>query len=166
MTTENLVWALREVMQADIRYAEASQNAAEAFQTALDAAIDARIKIALAKQGADMKTNELTGAALDWAVLTIEQNEGAAWYIDHKSRLMEEHGDLAWAYQPSTDWAQGGPIIERGYIELHTYSENDDGIVTWRANDFMDGPTPLIAAMRCYVACTLGDNINIPEELC
>jgi hypothetical protein len=27
------------------------------------------------------------------------------------------------------------------------------------------GPTPLIAAMRCYVASKLGDDINIPEEL-
>jgi hypothetical protein len=28
-----------------------------------------------------------------------------------------------------------------------------------------DGPTPLIAAMRCYVASKLGDEIDIPEEL-
>ncbi len=27
------------------------------------------------------------------------------------------------------------------------------------------GPTPLIAAMRCYVASKLGDEIEIPEEL-
>jgi hypothetical protein len=26
-------------------------------------------------------------------------------------------------------------------------------------------PTPLIAAMRCYVASKLGDDIEIPEEL-
>jgi hypothetical protein len=28
-----------------------------------------------------------------------------------------------------------------------------------------EGPTPLIAAMRCYVASKLGDYIDIPEEL-
>lgn len=27
------------------------------------------------------------------------------------------------------------------------------------------GPTPLIAAMRCYVASKLGDNVEIPEKL-
>ena len=29
----------------------------------------------------------------------------------------------------------------------------------------MRGPTPLIAAMRCYVASKLGDEIEIPTEL-
>ena len=27
------------------------------------------------------------------------------------------------------------------------------------------GPTPLIAAMRCFVASHLGDEVNVPEEL-
>jgi len=27
------------------------------------------------------------------------------------------------------------------------------------------GPTPLIAAMRCYVASKLGDEVEIPQEL-
>jgi hypothetical protein len=27
------------------------------------------------------------------------------------------------------------------------------------------GPTPLIAAMRCYVASRLGDEVDVPEEL-
>ena len=103
-----------------------------------------------------MKANELTGAALDWAVAKCEGLMMGKIAID---------GITQGFYKPSTNWAQGGPIIEREYIELHTYSENDDGIVTWRANDFMDGPTPLIAAMRCYVASKLGDNIEIPQEL-
>jgi len=29
----------------------------------------------------------------------------------------------------------------------------------------LTGPTPLIAATRCYVASKLGDDIEIPEEL-
>ncbi|MNW06473.1 hypothetical protein D3C71_2028910 [compost metagenome] len=28
-----------------------------------------------------------------------------------------------------------------------------------------DGPTPLIAAMRCYVASRVGDEVDLPEEL-
>jgi hypothetical protein len=29
----------------------------------------------------------------------------------------------------------------------------------------MHGHTPLIAAMRCYVASKLGDEVEIPDEL-
>lgn len=68
-------------------------------------------------------------------------------------------------YCPSTSWGIGGPIIEREFIELYTCSANDDGVVTWRANSYMDGPTPLTAAMRCFVASKLGDTVEVPEEL-
>jgi hypothetical protein len=95
-----------------------------------------------------MKTSELTGAALDWAVAKCE---GQTY-----------HGP-AWT-KPSTDWAQGGPIIERERIEVRPY----DG-VKWIATDNLTnhtvGTTPLIAAMRCYVASKLGDEVEIPEEL-
>jgi hypothetical protein len=111
-----------------------------------------------------MKTSELTGAALDWAVAKCEVGDAA-----------EQAGD--W-WKPSTDWAQGGPIIEReqfnrialnvsgGYTvskkiaELH--DDNDSFIIRWVHGV---GPTPLIAAMRCYVASKLGDTVDIPEEL-
>jgi hypothetical protein len=70
-------------------------------------------------------------------------------------------------YTPSTNWAQGGPIIEREEIESRKV-----GIHTWLAetqcdhNDHSEtGPTPLIAAMRCYVALKLGDDVEIPKEL-
>lgn len=51
-----------------------------------------------------MKTSELTGAALDWAVATCEK-----WRLD----LVPEG-----SYSPSTDWKQGGPIIERERFEF------------------------------------------------
>jgi hypothetical protein len=34
----------------------------------------------------------------------------------------------------------------------------------WPRHYFV-GPTPLIAAMRCYVASKLGDEVEVPEEL-
>ena len=63
----------------------------------------------------------------------------------------------------STDWAHGGPIIEREGIELRK-SYGDDGerdgwtAQAWAHNTtiFEHGPTPLIAAMRCFVSCSLG----------
>jgi hypothetical protein len=104
-----------------------------------------------------MKTYELTGAALDWAV---SKCEGFTW----------EQGDLdageyGPGFKPSTDWAQGGPIIEREMIELvpQTPALWDAMYKTQHIPN--DGPTPLIAAMRCYVSSKLGDEVEIPEEL-
>lgn len=95
-----------------------------------------------------MKTSELTGAALDWAVARCE---GREW----NTYAANEH--------PSTDWAQGGPIIEREQIA--TYLEYQDSWAATDGNYRMPGDTPLIAAMRCYVASQLGDTVDIPKEL-
>lgn len=98
-----------------------------------------------------MKTSELTGAALDWAVARCE---GREW----NTYAANEH--------PSTDWAQGGPIIEREWIDLHCVNDS-----LWEAEcpavgglAMQNGPTPLIAAMRCYVASKMGDEVDVPEE--
>ena len=101
------------------------------------------------------KTNELTGAALDWAVAKCEgvtEGKDSAWYYDRRN-----------AYNYSTDWAQGGPIIERENIELKpTYA----GWTAFLGHTlFANASTPLIAAMRCYVASKLGNDIDIPEGL-
>ena len=94
-----------------------------------------------------IKTSELTGAALDWAVAMAENWAGADFEV-----------------RPySTNWAQGGPIIEREKIGLlpsgNAYYERNGGTY------YSYGPTPLIAAMRCYCASKLGDTVEIPEEL-
>ncbi len=105
-----------------------------------------------------MKTSELTGAALDWAVAKCE---GLDQYFDTEEKCAFD--DEGCAYEPSTNWAQGGPIIEREKIELE-----HDGFEWWariRADEDCKGPTPLIAAMRCYVANKLGEEIELPEEL-
>ena len=116
----------------------------------------------------EIKTSELIDTALDWAVSECNY---VTCYFDHKGRLMEERGDLSWVYAPSTDWAQGGPIIEREGINLVYQGDAHD----WNASlwDYAEqdwhlhteGPTPLIAAMRCYVASKLGDEVDVPEEL-
>ena len=95
-----------------------------------------------------MKTSELTGPALDWAVevaeeMTVSQRE----------------------FQPSTNWSQGGPIIEREKLSVVVQR-----VDAWHAScpryvNHGYGPTPLVAAMRCYVASKLGQDVNIPEEL-
>jgi hypothetical protein len=102
-----------------------------------------------------MKTSELTGAALDWAVAMAENWAGADFEIKPYS----------------TNWMYGGPIIEREGINLDNYAKNPNWSA-WTPAPERDsgeaqayGPTPLIAAMRCYVASELGDKVEIPGEL-
>ena len=106
-----------------------------------------------------MKTNELTGAALDWAVAKCEGIE-----TKNYSGALTIRYDGDW-WQPSTDWAQGGPIIERERINVY-YDGGEYWCATTDTGDAPKfGPTPLITAMRCYVASKLGAEIEIPEEL-
>lgn len=108
-----------------------------------------------------MKTTELTGAALNLAV-------AKAWQPVYSDQHLLEH---AKDFHPSTDWAQGGPIIEREEIALEpmTHDEHGDGWLATRVEGpavcMEFGPTMLIAAMRCYVAACLGDEVDVPEEL-
>lgn len=108
-----------------------------------------------------IKTSELTGAALDWAVAIAEGWEAA--------KEQDAKGEYLWLYKGSrgmnpkhyhpTQWSIGGPIIEREGIAL---------LPTWTAEMpgfSADGPTPLIAAMRCYVTFKLGAEVEVPDEL-
>lgn len=108
-----------------------------------------------------MNTNELTGTALDWAVAQAEGNVRLQY--DSREGLIINNV-LGWfAYRPSVAWQQGGPIIEREGIAIYLYGDSQ-----WNAHvggKEMVGPTPLVAAMRCYVASKLGDNIEVPKEL-
>ena len=113
-----------------------------------------------------MKTSELKGIALDWAVAKCEGVK-EDWCDD---------GPFLWDgvpcirigghdvnYRPSTEWYLAGPIIEREMIDIQCLPTKQGGFI-WRTVN-ADGPTPLIAAMRCYVASKMGDDIEIPTEL-
>lgn len=69
-------------------------------------------------------------------------------------------------FRYSVSWDQSGPIIERGKINLNLVGD------VWEAGPWINrttrrphGPTPLIAACRCFVASKLGDDVDIPKEL-
>ena len=108
-----------------------------------------------------MKTSELTGTALDWAVAKCEGLE----CTEDMGLLVVEGADGF--YSPSIKWAQGGLIIEREKISV--WARDDE----WAAESFVPnqqgfecvGSTPLIAAMRCYVASVLGDEVEPPKEI-
>jgi hypothetical protein len=125
------------------------------------------------------KTSELIGPALDWAVakalgvpaqvLPIRSNSrivGHRVYLDPAER--DEFGMVE--FEPSTNWSQGGPIIDSERVATQPYrgawiagvsGKPARGTSSWSCG----GPTPLVAAMRCYVASKLGDEVEIPDEL-
>lgn len=119
-----------------------------------------------------MNTNELTGAALNWAVAKCEGWPLDIWFDEDQLPMVRD--DEVPEYKPSTDWSQGGPIIEREGISLVydvelCQEEGQEYYATSYAVESGEGriygPTPLIAAMRCYVAFKLGDTVELPEEL-
>ena len=123
-----------------------------------------------------MRTSELQGAALNWAVAKCEgvfvQISNGGWWVfdsDAFSEFRNDYNDSKLqAFQPSTDWSQGGPIIEREGIHIKKHPSDwialpYDSVFSEVA--YQQGPTPLIAAMRCHVASKLGDEVEVPEEL-
>jgi len=129
-----------------------------------------------------MKTSELTGAALDWAVAVALGHKDIITDFGAYIRIGTQPAGSV-TFCPSTDWAQGGPIIEREKLAVW-FSEavhDENGVIlrepcwyceTSCTTDNGDepykcetAPTPLIAAMRCYVASKLGDEVELPEEL-
>jgi hypothetical protein len=119
-----------------------------------------------------IKTSDLTGPALNWAVAKCEYdnrryNYGSPCFSPITKRVYETEGlqEIGVNFAPSEEWKQGGPIIEREVITLIACDNDFEAQSRTTPLACEEGPTPLIAAMRCYVASKLGDNVEIPEEL-
>lgn len=114
---------------------------------------------------AKIKTCEVTGVALDLLVSragNLPGRDGWGWFErDGEGFLSDPLNERR--YSPSTIWAQGGPIIERE--ELSISCEPDGKWHSESPSGWQYGPTALIAAMRCFVASKLGDEVDVPEEL-
>jgi len=139
-----------------------------------------------------IKTSELTKSALNWAVAKCEGTLG------HYVQPNEKRGTTKWEVIPSTrrystNWVQGGPIIDLegistilcsgdlgepssywvataekqswgwGYGPYH--EQDEEKSMQLYKSETHTGPTPLIAAMRCHVASKLGDTVDVPDEL-
>lgn len=112
--------------------------------------------------------SELIGTKLDYWVaraLGFKPYSGPWMMHDEPSRPMLHSDQLGF----STDWAQGGPIIEReGIATYRNYIRDGSGNFNgWIAAfggrvkpcDYGTGPTPLIAAMRAFVASKYGETL-------
>lgn len=114
------------------------------------------------------KVSELTGAELDYWVARAEglepdwNEENGSWCIPPSYELV---------YSPSHFWGIAVPIIERERINLNCRGEYALEGFEWAAQIFPTdppispvygyGPTPLIAAMRAFVASRYGE--EVPE---
>lgn len=115
-----------------------------------------------------IKLADATPIQINWLVAKCEGLLKYATQARNFYALCLERGGVAFThgrtYSPSTDWSQAGPLIEREKIETY-YQPALDGWVARHEENLRYGPTPLIAAMRCFVASKLGDTIEIPNEL-
>ena len=130
---------------------------------------------------------KLEGAQLDWAVamagqewktahrhfptMTLDSTFVGVYIAANSARSMcvlqpnNPFRQDPHEYNPSTDWQLGGPIIERERMSL---GEQDGGwgavctTADHRLVAFGSGPTPLIAAMRAFVASKFGDEVEVP----
>ena len=137
----------------------------------------------------DVKAADLTGLALDWAVakavglpLCEEACQGDFILVGHGD------GDLE-RFAPSTDWAQGGPLIEKygvllsppsslvhrnfgNFDKRNGYYESGFWGATIFAKErkhrrkaFEHPDQPLVVVMRAIVQFELGEVVSVPAEL-
>ena len=123
-----------------------------------------------------IKVSEATNIQLDWLVAKAQGRKEIKIFAPHRPtdrgwievRFNPEPKAATARFDPTVSWEFGGPIIEREEIGFAKYGPNGSwkAVIgeTPRGSPFY-GPTPLIAAMRCYVASKLGDEVEIPEEL-
>ena len=123
-------------------------------------------------EGMKHKVSELSGALLDAAVgkaLGWERQmcEGAEWWwaVPRGRRHDPTNAEMRVAhFQPSTEWRDGGPIIDRKRI---LFGETCGGEIGAKLSAFSDefdgiGATHLMAAMRACVASELGEEVELP----
>ena len=120
-----------------------------------------------------IKTLELIDITLDWAVAKCKGENGVL-HDDGITRcivIAAASGVYKGTWKPSVNWSQGGPIIEREGISTVQEGDAADWVASVYDHKAYDwhlhtlGETPLIAAMRCYVASKLGEEVEVPDEL-
>lgn len=131
-----------------------------------------------------IKTSELSGAALDWAVAKSlgwkmipvpedvnGENSGSVIAppdLDDDFRFPPRGkiGQCFFLLNWSTNWAQSGPLLD----EFDVWLSSDEGVHSASTHPHVNeyirtGPTKLIAACRAIVAAKLGDEVEVPDDL-
>lgn len=111
----------------------------------------------------EVKTAELTGPALDWAVAVADAEEHPQVYDGVVYVNGPKSNALAMAYSPTTNWEQGGPLIEHYRIQIAPMRRRQ-WLAMHEAGDF-SSDSPLTSICRAVVAAELGDEVQVPAEL-
>lgn len=120
----------------------------------------------------EVRASNLIGAALDWAVAMA--TAAAELKIGEQGIVCiyetPEGGCWTNLYQPSTDWSQGGLLIDTYHGGLHYEAHLADANFRYssgpgRTGFWCYGPTALIAFCRGPVKAKLGDTVQVPKEL-
>ena len=118
-----------------------------------------------------MKVAELEGVLLDYWVARAEDllhphiDDGLCW-VEEPACDGDPAGTLDTAFTPASDWAVGGPIIEREDYCLPRVNTNVGTLhhggyaASTPAGFCFYGKTPLIAAMRACVADKFGEEVS------
>lgn len=136
-----------------------------------------------------IKTSELIGPALDWAVAMCEGSvtelvfDGSTYgfNLNGNPKVLAKGWAPSMSWHPSSNWSQGGPIIEREKLSISyfgdqsRFGQHSKTEQWWEARHPTHrthscrtvgfGTAPLIAGMRAYVASKIGDTIDVPEGL-
>lgn len=123
----------------------------------------------------DVNVCDLKGAALDWAVAKVEGWEQldaplTQVWMRHSQKDARNYpiGSPICNLRYSTDWSQGGPLIEK-YRPMVAYHNGPDRTPMATTDDlhphFESGETVLIAACRAIVAAKLGETVQVPAVL-
>lgn len=121
-----------------------------------------------------IKTRDLSGIALDWALAKARQYPDVKVFMPHRPtdrgwievRFNREPKAACARYDPSRNWEQAGPLMEEYELDVHQVQRD---IPLWqaeaqtgpRARVSCMGPTPLIAICRCVVKLHLGDEVTM-----
>lgn len=115
-----------------------------------------------------IKTTELDeGPALDWAVAKADSTP-VKIYKPAIGPAICTYGSVI--YNPSSSWMLASAVIERYITTLHWSTDSQK--TGWEAAIIKDGtatlaygPSPLVAAMRCFVLDRLGNEVEVPNVL-
>lgn len=123
--------------------------------------VDIKIDISEDPEVIEVKTKELTGAALDRAV---EMALGGV-RVGHRLDLPCGYWCLG-LWRPSIDWGHCGPLIDKFMIGFGVYSDAYLAVIGVNEMSGAElGQTHMIAACRAIVAAKLGDTVSVPKEL-
>lgn len=123
----------------------------------------------------EVKTAELTGEALGWAVGIAEGLDlflappqyGNPWRVF--LRVTGAASSWPKRFNPWQNWELGGHLIEKHSVSLHCPRHDSDCWAAWITQGGKDvaqgAPLPLPAACRAIVSAKLGAFINVPKEL-